>query len=67
MRLDGLIAGLGVGGVILTLAAQDTAKNLFAGLTVFLDKPFCKCDRTNYNKSFICNIHYFICYIKWFL
>jgi len=40
IRLDGLIAGLGVGGVILTLAAQDTAKNLFAGLTVFLDKPF---------------------------
>ncbi len=40
IRLDGLIAGLGVGGVILTLAAQDTAKNLFAGLTIFLDKPF---------------------------
>lgn len=40
IRLDGLIAGLGVGGVILTIAAQDTAKNLFAGLTVFLDKPF---------------------------
>ena len=40
IKLDGLIAGLGLGGVILTLAAQDTAKNLFAGLTLFLDKPF---------------------------
>lgn len=40
VNLNGLVAGLGVGGVILTLAAQDTAKNLFAGLIVFLDKPF---------------------------
>ena len=27
-------------GVIVTLAAQDTAKNLFGGLVIFLDKPF---------------------------
>lgn len=39
-NLNGLIAGLGVGGVIITLAAQDTAKNLFGGLVIFLDKPF---------------------------
>lgn len=38
--LTGLIAGLGIGGVIVTLAAQDTAKNLFGGLVIFLDKPF---------------------------
>lgn len=35
-----LIAGLGIGGVIITLAAQDTAKSLFAGMMLFLDKPF---------------------------
>lgn len=29
VNLNGLVAGLGVGGVIVTLAAQDTAKNLF--------------------------------------
>lgn len=40
VNLNGLVAGLGIGGVIVTLAAQDTAKNLFAGLVVFLDKPF---------------------------
>ena len=40
INLNGLVAGLGIGGVIFTLAAQDTAKNLFAGLVVFLDKPF---------------------------
>ena len=39
-NLNGLIAGLGIGGVIVTLAAQDTAKNLFGGLVIFIDKPF---------------------------
>ena len=38
--LSGLIAGLGIGGIIITLAAQDTAKNLFGGFVIFLDKPF---------------------------
>ena len=38
--LTGLVAGLGIGGIIVTLAAQDTAKNLFGGLVIFLDKPF---------------------------
>ena len=35
-----LIAGLGLGGVIIALAAQDTAKNLFGGIIIILDKPF---------------------------
>ncbi len=39
-NLNGIIAGAGIAGVILTLAAQDTAKNLFGGLVIFLDKPF---------------------------
>ena len=39
-NLNGLVAGLGIGSVVLTLAAQDTAKNLFGGLVIFLDKPF---------------------------
>lgn len=40
VNLNGLVAGLGLGGVIITLAAQDTAKNLLGGLVIFLDKPF---------------------------
>ena len=40
INLNGLIAGFGLTGVIVTLAAQDTAKNLFGGLVIFLDKPF---------------------------
>ena len=38
--IGGLLAGLGVGGVIVTLAAQDTAKNIFGGIVIFLDRTF---------------------------
>lgn len=38
--ITGILAGFGVGGVILTLAAQDTAKNLFGGIMLIMDKPF---------------------------
>lgn len=40
INLSGLVAGLGIGGIIVTLAAQDTAKNIFGGLVLFIDKPF---------------------------
>ena len=40
INLSGLVAGVGIGGVIITLAAQDTAKNLFGGLVILFDKPF---------------------------
>lgn len=36
----GLLAGLGLGGLALALAAQDTAANLFGGITIMLDRPF---------------------------
>ncbi|HQO09050.1 MAG TPA: mechanosensitive ion channel family protein [Clostridiales bacterium] len=35
-----LIAGLGIGGLALALAAQDTVKNIFGGVMIFIDKPF---------------------------
>lgn len=35
-----IITGLGFGSVLITLSAQDTAKNLLGGLMIFLDKPF---------------------------
>ena len=39
-NIAGLLAGLGLGGLAFALAAQDTAANLFGGITVMLDKPF---------------------------
>jgi len=35
-----LITGLGIGGLAFALAAQDSVKNLFGGITIFVDKPF---------------------------
>ncbi|MGH1363212.1 MAG: mechanosensitive ion channel family protein [Calditrichia bacterium] len=35
-----LVASLGVGGLALALAAQDTVANLFGSVVVFTDKPF---------------------------
>ncbi len=40
-----LLAGLGIGGLAFALAAQDTLKNFFGGITVFADKPFKVGDR----------------------
>ena len=38
--LSGLVTGLGLGTVVLTLAAQDTVKSLLGGLIILSDKPF---------------------------
>ena len=35
-----LLAGLGLGGLALALAAQDTAANLFGSLMIVMDRPF---------------------------
>ncbi len=40
-----LIAGLGIGGLALAMAAKDTVSNIFGGFTIFTDKPFTIGDR----------------------
>jgi MscS family membrane protein len=40
-----LIAGLGMGGLALAMAAKDTVSNIFGGFTVFTDRPFAVGDR----------------------
>ena len=39
-NISGFITGLGISGVVITLAAQDTAKSMIGGLALFIDKPF---------------------------
>lgn len=39
-NISGFITGLGLSGVVITLAAQDTAKSLIGGIAIFLDRPF---------------------------
>jgi MscS family membrane protein len=38
-NVTGLLAGLGIGGIAVALAAQKTIENLFGGLTLMADKP----------------------------
>lgn len=40
IRLDTLIAGLGIGGIAIGLAVQNILGDLFASLSIVLDKPF---------------------------
>ncbi len=54
-NVQSLLAGLGIGGIALALAAQDTASNLVAGLAIMLDKPFDVGDwvETNASSGFV--------------
>ena len=38
--LTALLAGLGIGGLAVALAAQDTLKNFFGSIMIMTDKPF---------------------------
>lgn len=40
LNVMSLLAGLGLGGLALALAAQDTAANLFGSITILADHPF---------------------------
>jgi MscS family membrane protein len=38
--ITSIIAGLGIGGLAIALAAQDSIKNFFGSIVLFTDKPF---------------------------
>lgn len=40
VNITSLVAGLGLVGLAISLAAQDTLGNLIAGMTILIDKPF---------------------------
>jgi MscS family membrane protein len=44
-----LIAGLGIGGLALAMAAKDSVANIFGGIMIFTDKPFKVGDRIKIN------------------
>ena len=39
VNVTGVLAGLGIGGLAVALAAQKTVENLFGGITLILDQP----------------------------
>jgi MscS family membrane protein len=45
-----IIAGLGIGGIAVALAAQDTLQNLLGSFTIFADKPFAVGDLVRLDK-----------------
>lgn len=44
VNVTGLVAGLGIGGIAIGLAAQGIFSDLFAALSILLDRPFAKGD-----------------------
>lgn len=48
LNITGWLAGLGIAGLAVSLAAQDSIKNLFGSITVLFDKPFAVGDRIKF-------------------
>jgi small-conductance mechanosensitive channel len=51
VNVTGLIAGLGIGGIAIGLAAQGIFSDLFAALSILFDKPFKRGDTIRYDAS----------------
>jgi len=47
LNIGSLVAGLGIGGLAIALAAQDTLENVIASFIIFFDKPFVVGDYIN--------------------
>ena len=51
VNVTALVAGLGIGGIAIGLAAQGIFSDLFAALSILFDKPFKKGDTIRYDTS----------------
>src|SRR5690242_13604421 len=51
VNVTALVAGLGIGGIAIGLAAQGIFSDLFAALSILFDKPFRKGDTIRYDQS----------------
>ena len=51
VNVTGLVAGLGVGGIAIGLAAQGIFGDLFAALAIIFDRPFRRGDAISYGES----------------
>ena len=52
VNVTGFLAGVGLIGLALSLAAKDSFQNLFGALTIFLEQPFQVGDVIRFNGSF---------------
>ncbi len=51
LNITGWLAGLGIAGLAVSLAAQDSIKNLFGSVVVFFDRPFAIGDVINFDNQ----------------
>ncbi len=51
VNVTGLVAGLGIGGIAIGLAAQGIFSDLFAALSIIFDRPFRQGDTIQYDLS----------------
>jgi small-conductance mechanosensitive channel len=51
VNVTGLVAGLGIGGIAIGLAAQGIFSDLFAALSIIFDKPFRKGDTITFGTT----------------
>jgi len=51
VNVTGLVAGLGVGGIAIGLAAQSVFADLFAAIAIIFDRPFRRGDAITFDKS----------------
>lgn len=51
VNVTGLVAGLGVGGIAIGLAAQGIFADLFAALAIIFDRPFRRGDVISYDRT----------------
>ena len=51
VNITGLVAGLGVGGIAIGLAAQGIFSDLFAAISIIFDKPFRRGDTVSYDNT----------------
>lgn len=51
VNVTGLIAGLGIGGIAIGLAAQGIFADLFAALSILFDRPFRRGDAISYDQT----------------
>jgi len=49
VNISAWLAGLGIAGLAISLASQDSVRNLFGSITVMLDKPFAVGDRISFS------------------
>jgi small-conductance mechanosensitive channel len=50
VNVTGLVAGLGIGGIAIGLAAQGIFKDLFAAVAIILDRPFRRGDAIKFDQ-----------------